>query len=84
MILLADVGNSRIKWVILENGEFRLRGCSSHGETGWAELAARQWGDLPRPARALRMPPHQRLGPTSQRPRKKRRALSLYRSRQSL
>lgn len=53
MILLADVGNSRIKWVILENGEFRLRGCSNHGETGWAELAARQWGGLPRPARAL-------------------------------
>jgi type III pantothenate kinase len=53
VILLADVGNSRIKWVILENGEFRLRGCSSHGETGWAELASRQWGGLPRPARAL-------------------------------
>jgi len=53
VILLADVGNSRIKWVIDEDGKFRTRGRASHGEEEWAELAARQWGHLPRPARAL-------------------------------
>jgi type III pantothenate kinase len=53
VILLADVGNSRIKWVSLDDGEFRGRGRARHGEEEWAELAARQWGELPRPSRAL-------------------------------
>ena len=53
MILLADVGTSRIKWVTHEGEEFRSRGQASHGEAEWAKLAARQWGGLPRPARIL-------------------------------
>ncbi len=53
MILLADVGNSRIKWVSCERGEFQARGRAAHGEESWAELAARLWADLPRPARVL-------------------------------
>ncbi|MFZ1641633.1 MAG: type III pantothenate kinase [Candidatus Contendobacter sp.] len=53
MILLADVGNSRIKWVSCERGEFQTRGRAAHGEESWAELAARLWADLPRPARVL-------------------------------
>lgn len=53
MILLADVGNSRIKWATLDDGEYRLRGRASHGEERWTELAACQWGHLPRPARVL-------------------------------
>ena len=32
MILLADVGNSRIKWVGCEEDEFRLRGQAGHGD----------------------------------------------------
>jgi len=53
VILLADVGNSRIKWVTLDNGELRRRGRADHGATDWAELAAGQWSELPRPSRAL-------------------------------
>ena len=53
MILLADVGNSRIKWVSCEQGEFQARGRAAHGEESWAELAARLWAELPRPARVV-------------------------------
>lgn len=53
MILLADIGNSRLKWVTLEGGAFQRRGQASHGKTDWAEVAARQWGNLPAPTRVL-------------------------------
>lgn len=53
MILLADVGNSRIKWVSCERGEFQERGQASYGGESWSELAARLWGHLPSPARTL-------------------------------
>ena len=53
MILLADVGNSRIKWVNCEQGEFQMRGRAAHGEESWAELADRLWAGLPRPARVV-------------------------------
>ena len=53
MILLADVGNSRIKWVCCERGKFRARGRATHDEESWSELADRLWADLPRPARVL-------------------------------
>jgi len=53
VILLADVGNSRIKWVSCEQGEFQARGRAAHGEESWAELAARLWAELPRPARVV-------------------------------
>lgn len=53
MILLADVGNSRIKWVCCERDEFRARGRAAHGEESWSELASRLWVDLPRPTRVL-------------------------------
>jgi type III pantothenate kinase len=53
MMLLADVGNSRIKWVICERGEFQTHGRAAHGEESWAELAARLWADLSRPTRVL-------------------------------
>lgn len=53
MILLADVGNSRIKWVSCERGEFRASGRATHGEESWAELAGRWWADLPRPERVV-------------------------------
>jgi type III pantothenate kinase len=52
-MLLADVGNSRIKWMSCERGEFQARGRAAHGEESWAELAARLWADLPRPVRVL-------------------------------
>ena len=53
MILLADVGNSRIKWVSCERGEFQARGRAAHGEESWVELANRLWAGLPRPMRAV-------------------------------
>lgn len=53
MILLADVGNSRIKWVSCEQGEFQQRGQARHGKESWAELATRLWCALPQPQRVL-------------------------------
>ena len=53
MILLADVGNSRVKWVTCEEGEFRTRGHASHGDESGADWATRVWGNLPRPKRVL-------------------------------
>ncbi len=53
MILLADVGNSRIKWVSCERGEFQARGRAAHGEESWAELVDRLWAELPRPERVV-------------------------------
>ena len=53
MILLADAGNSRIKWAIWDAGDFRQRGQASHGEEGWTALVERQWCDLPRPVRVV-------------------------------
>jgi type III pantothenate kinase len=53
VILLADVGNSRVKWGIWDGGGMRRRGQASHGEESWAELVERQWRDLPPPVRAL-------------------------------
>ena len=52
-MLLADVGNSRIIWVVDADGRWRVRGQMDHGKIGWAELAQQQWGGLPRPARVL-------------------------------
>ena len=52
MILLADVGNSRIKWVSCEGGAFQARG-RADGEESWAELVNRLWAELPRPARVV-------------------------------
>jgi type III pantothenate kinase len=53
MILLADVGNSRIKWVSWEAGAFQARGRTDHGEESWGELMDRLWVDWPRPTRVL-------------------------------
>jgi len=53
MILLADVGNSRIKWVIWEAGAFQQRGQARHNDESWTDLAESQWRDLPQPARAM-------------------------------
>ncbi|MBL8250836.1 MAG: type III pantothenate kinase [Candidatus Competibacter sp.] len=53
MILLADIGNSRLKWVTLAGNEVQARGQASHGRENWDELAKQQWGGLPAPKRAL-------------------------------
>ena len=53
MILLVDIGNSRMKWTTLASGEFQARGQARHGERDWDQLALRQWGGLPPPERVL-------------------------------
>lgn len=53
MILLADIGNSRLKWVTLAQGTFQQRGQANHREQGWDEIAERQWSNLPRPTRVV-------------------------------
>ncbi len=53
MILLADVGNSRIKWAVWDGSGFRQRGQASHGAENWTEWAERQWRELPTPSRVL-------------------------------
>ena len=52
-MLLADVGNSRVKWATCEGGEFTRRGQASRGEESWTGLAARLWADLPQPTRVV-------------------------------
>lgn len=53
MYLLVDIGNSRIKWAVLEAG--RLSGSNVLVPTGAAlrELLGRSWGALDRPQRVL-------------------------------
>lgn len=53
MILLADVGNSRVKWVHCEQGAFSQRGQASRDGVDWFELASQMWADLPRPERVI-------------------------------
>lgn len=54
-MLLADIGNSRLKWATLDRGEFQQHGQISHraGEAEWAEIACQQWGALSPPTRVL-------------------------------
>lgn len=47
MILLIDIGNSRMKWAALVDGELSLHGSYQHRQ-GDGELAA-TWDELPRP-----------------------------------
>ncbi len=53
MILLADVGNSRIKWVTYEDGIFIQDGLFHYRSQEWIDSASHQWINLPRPARVL-------------------------------
>lgn len=48
MILLLDLGNSRIKWGLAENGEFR-----SFGAVETVEALPAEWAGHPQPARAM-------------------------------
>ena len=52
MILLADVGNSRIKWMLWDGEQCQERGQVQHA-AAWAECAAQQWRSLTPPTRAL-------------------------------
>ncbi len=53
MILLVDVGNSRIKWRVWDGAACRQRGQAAHGAESGVEWADRQWRNWPRPQRVL-------------------------------
>lgn len=49
MILLLDIGNSRLKWATLRNGHFEHGGAWAHDVEAIKELASAAWGDLDLP-----------------------------------
>ncbi len=50
MILLADIGNTRIKWLLWEQGQVRRRGERQHRDVDPRQLGPQLWGQLERPA----------------------------------
>lgn len=52
-MLLADVGNSRIKWAVWDGSKFQQCGQAYHSTESWTELAERQWRELPPPQSVL-------------------------------
>lgn len=53
MILLLDIGNSRLKWAILRHGHFERGGAFEHGASAIGELASAAWGELDTPETVL-------------------------------
>ena len=53
MILLVDIGNSRIKWALSDGATFQVQGVAPHKETPVAEAFAAAWGMLIAPRRIL-------------------------------
>lgn len=53
MILLLDVGNSRIKWGFFNRGQFQAGGASLRNEAGLAEMLAAVQAEQDAPARVL-------------------------------
>ena len=54
MMLLADVGNSRIKSVGYVQGQFQPHGlAASHEGESWSDLADQLWADMPQPERVV-------------------------------
>lgn len=50
MKLLADIGNSRVKWLLWEQGQVRQRGEQRHRDRDLRQLGPSMWGQLARPA----------------------------------
>lgn len=53
MILLVDAGNTRIKWVLWNDGQFVRRGHVLHRGSDRALLGEQLWGTLERPAQVV-------------------------------
>lgn len=49
MILLLDAGNSRLKWAMLQNGEFKQGGSFAYVARTISEQASAEWSELERP-----------------------------------
>jgi len=53
VILLVDIGNSRIKWALSEGAAFQEQGAATHKVVPLAEVFAAAWGVLTAPSRVL-------------------------------
>jgi type III pantothenate kinase len=53
MILLVDVGNTRIKWLVWDKGQARQRGHRFHQNLTLATLGEQLWGGLERPSQVV-------------------------------
>lgn len=53
MILLLDVGNSRVKWGTLEDGALTHRGVTAHVKDNLRSLVGNDLGEIPRPKRIV-------------------------------
>ncbi|HEY4732208.1 MAG TPA: type III pantothenate kinase [Gammaproteobacteria bacterium] len=53
MLLLLDVGNSRIKWAVHQDGKLGQTGAFSHKGKGLRGLASDAWNDIQKPDRVI-------------------------------
>ncbi len=53
MILLIDIGHSRIKWASLDGCDFHFGGSCGHRDLPLPALAESLWADLPQPTRVV-------------------------------
>jgi type III pantothenate kinase len=53
MMVLADVGNSRIKWVLYQAGQFQQYGQMAYQTAESIAVILNQWRDLPQPSRIV-------------------------------
>jgi type III pantothenate kinase len=53
VILLLDVGNSRMKWASLEHGKLHYGGSIAYQNLAFDDLARSLWGDLAQPSRVV-------------------------------
>ncbi len=53
MILLVDIGNSRIKWALSESAIFQAQGIATYQGTPLADVFTATWGTLTPPSRVL-------------------------------
>lgn len=53
MKLLLDIGNTRVKWAVLEQGELRATGSAPHRGRKLEAMATEYWSGLPAPTRVV-------------------------------
>lgn len=53
VILLVDLGNTRVKWALLADGALGPATAAAHGPSGVGETLRSAWAELPRPADVL-------------------------------
>ncbi len=53
MILLVDIGNSRMKWALRTESEWRMQGAATYKDAELGEVFSANWAALPVPQRVL-------------------------------